>query len=108
MAPSTDEILAHRGRRLLDSHGAPIGKIEEIYLDAHTGDPAWALTRIGRFRRKRTLVPLRHTRIEDGELAVVCERSQVKRAPEAAAPRPPSAQEEHDLYRHYRLPVEAT
>ena len=34
-------------------------QIEEIYLDAETDQPAWALVHTGLFGHKRTFVPLR-------------------------------------------------
>src|SRR5688572_26235884 len=76
-----DRMLQFRGQNLVDSDGSKIGSIEEIYLDAETNEPEWALVNTGLFGTKSTFVPLRDAS-DDGEtLRVPYEKAKVKDAP---------------------------
>ncbi len=43
------EVLEWRGRTAVGVDGEKLGKIEEIYLDAETQRPEWALVNTGLF-----------------------------------------------------------
>ena len=58
MATTEHDVLSWRGQNLIDSHGDKIGKIEEIYLDADSGVPEWALVTTGMFGTKQSFVPI--------------------------------------------------
>ena len=98
-----DQILQHRGQDLLDNDGDKIGSIEEIYLDADTNEPEWALVNTGLFGTKSTFVPLREASDDGGSLRVPYEKAQVKDAPKMDADGQLSQQEEAELYRYYGL-----
>jgi uncharacterized protein (TIGR02271 family) len=98
-----DEILQRRGQDLLDNDGDKIGSIEEIYLDADTNEPEWALVNTGLFGTKSTFVPLREASDDGGSLRVPYEKAQVKDAPKMDADGQLSQQEEAELYRYYGL-----
>ena len=56
-----------RGERPRATRTAPrIGTIDEIYLDADSGEPEWALVTTGLFGNKRTFGPAREATEEDG------------------------------------------
>ena len=98
-----DALLQKRGQDIYDREGDKIGTIEEIYLDADTGQPEWALVNTGLFGTKSTFVPLQEAD-EDGEtLRVPYEKSHVKDAPAIDADGELSHQEEAALYSHYGL-----
>ncbi len=98
-----DDVLSRRGQDLYDSSNDKIGTIEEIYLDAETNEPEWALVNTGLFGTKSTFVPLEQARDEGGTLQVPYDKSQIKDAPKVDADGQLSQQEEADLYRHYGL-----
>ena len=98
-----DQLLQQRGNDLHDSSGEKIGSIEEIYLDAETGEPEWALVNTGMFGTKSSFVPLREAGEEQGTLSVPYDKSQVKDAPKMDPDGQLSKEEEADLYRHYGL-----
>jgi uncharacterized protein (TIGR02271 family) len=98
-----DEILQRRGADLLDRDGGKIGTIEEIYLDADTGEPEWALVNTGLFGTKSSFVPIREASLEGEALQVPFEKSQVKDAPKMDPDGQLSQREEAELYRHYGL-----
>jgi uncharacterized protein (TIGR02271 family) len=98
-----DRILSFRGQDLVDRDGSKLGSIEEIYLDAETNEPEWALINTGLFGNKRTFVPIRDASEADGSLQVPFEKSTVKDAPQVDANGQLSQREESELYRHYGL-----
>ncbi len=42
-----DDVQTWRGLKVVDADGDKIGGIEDVYLDRHTGEPAWATVRTG-------------------------------------------------------------
>jgi len=98
-----EDLLQKRGDDLYDQSGDKIGKVEEIYLDAETGAPEWALVNTGLFGTKSTFVPLRDATEEGGSLRVPYEKAQVKDAPKIDPDGELSQQQEAELYQHYGL-----
>jgi hypothetical protein len=98
-----DRMLQFRGQQLAGSDGEEIGRIEEIYLDADSGEPEWALVHTGLFGTKRTFVPLAGATETDGQLRVPLEKAAVKDAPQVEPDGLLSKDEEAALYRHYGL-----
>ena len=98
-----DRMLQFRGKQLEGTEGEPIGRIEEIYLDADSGEPEWALVHTGLFGTKRTFVPLEGATEADGELRVPRDKATVKDAPQVEPDGLLSKDDEAELYRHYGL-----
>ncbi len=98
-----DRLLAQRGQDLYDADGDKLGTVEEIYLDAQTGEPEWALVNTGLFGTKSTFVPLQGASEDGGTLRVRYDKSQVKDAPKVDADGELSQEQESELYRHYGL-----
>jgi uncharacterized protein (TIGR02271 family) len=98
-----DQLLQQRGQDLYDANGEKIGSIEEIYLDAETGEPEWALVNTGLFGTKSSFVPLRDAGEESGSVRVPYDKAQVKDAPKMDPDGQLSQREEAELYRHYGL-----
>ena len=91
------------GHTLYDENGGKVGKIEAIFADEHTGQPAWATVSSGLFGRKHHFVPITHAReVEDG-VAVPVAGDLIKAAPQADADEALSLEDERALYRHYGL-----
>jgi uncharacterized protein (TIGR02271 family) len=102
-----DRILQFRGQDLCGRDGDKIGSIEEIYLDAETNEPEWALVNTGLFGRKSTFVPLRDADEADGKLRVPFDKATVKDAPKVEAGGQLSQREESELYRYYGIEYSA-
>ena len=98
-----DQLLSKRGQDLYDNDGDKVGSIEEIYLDAETGEPEWALVNTGMFGTKSTFVPLQEATEDGGSLRVPYDKAQVKDAPKMEADGQLSQDAEAELYRHYGL-----
>ena len=78
---TTDEVLTWRGQDLHGSDGEKLGTIEEIYLDAETRQPEWALVSSGMFGTKQSFVPLRDASHSGDGVRVPFDKSTVKDAP---------------------------
>ena len=97
------DLLQKRGEDLYDADGDKIGTLEEIYLDAQSGEPEWALVNTGMFGTKSSFVPLQGAS-QDGEtLQVPYGKSQVEDAPKVDPDGELSQQQESELYAHYGL-----
>jgi uncharacterized protein (TIGR02271 family) len=96
-----DRILQLRGETLYDRDGDKIGTVDEIYLDADTGQPEWALVSTGLFGGKSTFVPVAEATEADGDLRVPFDKATVKDAPKMDPDGQLSHSEETELYRHY-------
>jgi PRC-barrel domain len=96
-------ILDRRGDDLFDDDGDKIGTIEEIYLDADTDVPAWAVVQTGLLGTKRIFVPLRDATEAEGGVAVPYSKQLVKDAPEVTHDGAISKNEEAALLTHYGI-----
>ena len=106
MAHTKEAIASWRGRNAVDSDGNKIGKIEQIYVDAETGQPEWLAVTTGLFGSKVSFIPIAETSkaSEDGgEVRVPYYKQQVKDAPNADPDCELSQEEEAALYHHYGL-----
>jgi uncharacterized protein (TIGR02271 family) len=87
----------------VDSDGAKIGSIDEIYMDTETGKPEWLAVKTGMFGSKVSFVPIAQASESDGDVRLPYEKQQVKDAPNAEADGELSQEEEASLYSHYGL-----
>lgn len=51
--PSLEEARGWLGAELSDVHGARIGRLDGLYVDAASGEPAWLVARVGKRRGGR-------------------------------------------------------
>jgi hypothetical protein len=98
-----EEALGWRGQTLYDAEGDRIGAIEEVYLDADTNEPEWALVHTGRLGTGRAFVPLHDARSTDDGPAVPFAKGLVKDAPGVDPDGELTKREEAELYRHYGM-----
>jgi hypothetical protein len=98
-----EEALGWRGQDLRDAEGQRIGTIAEIYLDADTKEPEWALVHTGALGTGRAFVPLRDAKATEDGPAVPFEKGVVKDAPEVDPDGQLTKREEAELYRHYGM-----
>jgi uncharacterized protein (TIGR02271 family) len=99
--PEKTEVLEWRGLTAVDSEGSKLGKIEEIYLDAETDRPEWALVQTGMFGGKSSFMPLRDVRGDGDNVVAPYSKDQVKGAPQMEPDGELSQQDEAALYSHY-------
>ena len=80
--PEATEVLEWRGRTAVGADGSKLGKIEEIYLDAETRRPEWALIQTGMFGGKSSFMPLEGATGEGEQVQAPFSKDQVKDAPQ--------------------------
>jgi len=94
--------LAHDAS-LLGADGRKIGRIADIYIDADTRTPEWAVVHTGLFGGRESLVPLAEATLQDSDVVVPYLKDQIKGAPTVDADGELSQEEERQLYAHYGL-----
>ena len=104
-APTTGMTEAYewRGRTMIGSDGEKIGTIDEIYVDASSGQPEWGLVNTGLFGTKSNFVPLAGAQPSGEDVQVQHTKDRVKDAPSIDADGELSDEEERALYEHYGL-----
>ena len=101
--PEATEVLEWRGRTAVGADGSKLGKIEEIYLDAETRRPEWALIQTGMFGGKSSFMPLQGATSEGDQVRAPFSKDQVKDAPQMEPDGELSQQDEAALYSHYGI-----
>jgi uncharacterized protein (TIGR02271 family) len=101
MPTTREDVLSWRGLNMVDADGDKIGKIDEIYLDAETEEPEWAVVTTGLFGTKQTFVPIQDASSTGDGVRVPFEKAVVKDAPKVDPDGRLSQDEERALYRHY-------
>jgi hypothetical protein len=96
------DLAEWRGRRLVDSSGKRIGKLEGVYYDVETDEPQFGTVKEGLFSRHLTFVPLVGVTIGPDNLQVPASRQQIKDAPNLK-PNDLAPVDESLLYHHYQL-----
>jgi len=101
---STSEAYAWKGRELHGQEGEKIGTIKEIYEDAHTGRPEWALVTSGLLGKRSHFVPLAGAQPAGDDVRVNVTKDQVTSAPSIDDDDELSEAEERRLFEHYGVP----
>src|SRR5215216_3897627 len=98
-----NRIAQLRGQDVVGRDEEKIGSLAEIYVDAETDEPEWALVNTGLFGTKSAFVPLRDATEVDGTLHVPFDKATVKEAPKMDPDGNLSQSEESELYRYYGM-----
>ena len=101
--PEATEVLEWKGRTAVDTDGGKLGKIEEIYLDAQTQRPEWALIQTGMFGSKSSFMPLEGATSDGDDVTAPYTKEQVKDAPQVDPDGELSQSDESALYSHYGI-----
>ncbi|MCU1433015.1 MAG: hypothetical protein JWP95_2120 [Actinotalea sp.] len=103
----TTEAIQHlmygRGHVVADD-GKRIGTVEQVFLDAATGRPAWVTVRTGLFGTAESFVPLEGASTEGDDIRVPFHKDLVKDAPRIdSSDGRLTPRDEQELYRHYAV-----
>jgi uncharacterized protein YrrD len=101
--PDLAEARSWIGNRVTDQHGSGVGRLEDIWVDAHSGDPAWLLIREGRFGSRHKLVPFDSAVETGGKVWVPHERSTIRQAPEIGSEQVLTTELGQQLRHHYGI-----
>ncbi|GAC1528281.1 MAG: hypothetical protein NVS3B12_00020 [Acidimicrobiales bacterium] len=72
-----------KGHQVVDSGGAKVGIVEEIYLDNETGRPEWLAIKTGLFGHSHSLAPLAGAVRQDGVIGLSHQKDVIAGAPRA-------------------------
>ena len=103
---ATEQALAWVGYKLDDITGTTAGRVEGVFVDTVSGEPAWLLIRIGLLGR-RTVVPYEMAAGGAEHVWVPFTREVIRNAPEVdpAVGLDPLA--EAEVCGHYEIPADA-
>ncbi len=102
--PNLAEARSWVGFRVTDSLGSGLGRLEDVWVDADSGDPAWLLIREGRFGGgKHRLVPFDGATAGGGQLWLPYERDLVRSSPVIGASEILTSSLSERLRAHYGL-----
>jgi membrane protein len=104
---SQGQSVDWEGQTMLDRAGEKIGTIEEIFLVEETGQPEWALVKLGLIGRRTTLVPIGGARPTPKGVRTNLDKSVVTDAPPVDADAEPSEEQVNAIYRHYGIAAES-
>lgn len=88
---------------VVDQNGDKVGSVGQVYLDDHTGAPAWVTVKTGLFGTNETFVPLDAADVDNGQIQVPYEKDFIKDAPSMDADRHLDDPQQDELYRYYSL-----
>ncbi len=103
MTNTEHDYAAWIGHDVVDSEGDKIGKVSQIYMDEHTGQPEWVAINTGMFKSRSSFAPLQGARADGDQLVVGYDKAKVKDAPQVEDDRDGylTPEEEQELYRYY-------
>jgi sporulation protein YlmC with PRC-barrel domain len=98
-----ENIADWRGQEVVDRRGEKLGKLEDVYFDGETDEPAFAAVKSGLLSKSITLVPLSGASVGREYLRVDQAKNDVKKSPSFETEAELSLNEEARVYRHYGL-----
>lgn len=108
MTITPDMVKDLRGTEVYDRDDEKIGKIGEVYVDNHSGEPKWVTVNTGLFGTKETFVPLDGAKQGRDGLHVAPAKRTIKDAPRSTdGSGELSETGEQELYAHYGLTTPA-
>ena len=98
-----ENITDWRGQEVVDRKGEKLGKLEEVYFDGETDEPAFIAVKTGLLSKSITLVPLGGASVGRDYVRVDHAKGDFKKAPSYDTDRELSLNDEARAYRYYGL-----
>lgn len=98
-----ENITDWRGQEVVDTDGGKLGKLEEVYYDGETDEPAFVAVKTGLVSKSLTLVPLTNASVGRDYLRVQRTKAEFKKAPSFETDAELSLDDESAAYGHYGL-----
>jgi hypothetical protein len=103
---SLDVLLALQGAHVDDFSGDSAGKLDGVFTDAESGEPAWLLVKLGLFG-KAVPVPARDCATAAGRVWIPYARDDLRAAPSVDSHRPLTREQELEICAGYAIPPDA-
>src|SRR3954465_13013940 len=98
-----ESIADWRGQEVVDRNGEKLGKLEEVYFDGETDEPAFAAVKSGLVNKSITLVPPARASVGHAYVRGHQAKGDVKEAPSFDPDAELSLDDEASAYRHFGL-----
>jgi uncharacterized protein (TIGR02271 family) len=98
---TTNDLQNLEGQTAVDTNGAKLGKIGQVYVDDQTGQPLWVTISTGMFGTRESFAPLYGSRIDGENLRLAVTKDMVKDAPGVEADGHIQDTENEALYTYY-------
>ncbi len=103
MVIPVENIGEWRGQDVVDPNGDKLGKLEEVYYDGETDEPAFAAVKTGLVSKSITLVPLERASVGRDFVRVDRRKAVFKKAPSFDTDTELTLDDEAATYEHYSL-----
>jgi hypothetical protein len=101
-----DALLALEGAHVDDVSGDSAGKLDGVFADAESGEPAWLLVKLGLFG-KAVPVPAQDCAAAAGRIWIPYSRDELRAAPSVDSLRPLTREQELEICAGYAIPPDA-
>ena len=100
---SLEILLALEGAQVDDVSGSSAGKLDGVFADAETGEPAWLLIKLGLFG-KAVPVPAQDCAAAAGRVWIPYSREDLRAAPSVDSHKPLTREQELEICAGYAIP----
>ncbi len=101
--PGLEDVKAWTGYQLDEISGQGVAKVEGLFVDKESGEPAWVLAKLGRFG-KIVPVSVRECAAAAGRVWVPHEREVIRNAPAVDPTMPLNREQEMQVLEYYGIP----
>jgi PRC-barrel domain len=98
-----ENIADWRGQDVVDRKGEKLGKLEEVYFDGETDEPAFAAVKSGTLGKRLTYVPLTRSTVSRRYLKVAGSKAGFKDAPSFPTDAELTVQDEERVYSYFKM-----
>lgn len=86
---------------MVDSTGAKVGTVSDVYVDDETDQPDWLAVKTGMFGTKVSFVPIEGASFDGDRVVLAFDKEVIKDAPRIDADGELSVEDEQELYAYY-------
>ncbi|HEX8158365.1 MAG TPA: PRC-barrel domain-containing protein [Solirubrobacteraceae bacterium] len=98
-----EQIEEWKGQDVVDCDGEKIGKLEDVYFEAGSREPAFGCIKTGMLGRRHILVPLTGASVSRDYVRVAYQQDQVKDGPRVEPGATLESGTEQELAHHYQI-----
>jgi len=101
--PGIEDVREWVGYRIDEVSGHSVAKVEGLFVDQETGEPAWVLAKLGRFG-KVVPISIRECAAAAGRIWVPHDREVIRNAPAIDPEMPLNREQELQVLSYYGIP----
>lgn len=101
--PGLEDVKAWEGYRVDDATGHGVARVEGLFVDGESGEPAWVLVKLGRFG-KVVPISIRECAAAAGRVWTPHDREVIREAPAVDPEQPLNREQEQQVLDYYGIP----